>query len=102
MFGWLFMLTSTGDHQVCSQYVSSNVYKENMYSFKTKTKNTRGKTEPLRFWVDSQQFEFNFSSNFSGFGAMLLILDCESSAVSGLSADKMGNMRRSFVSSKTV
>lgn len=33
---------------------------------------------------------------------MVLILDYESSAVSGLSADKMGNTRRSLVSSKTV
>lgn len=32
VFGWLRTLMATGDHLVCSYYVSSDAYEENMYS----------------------------------------------------------------------
>lgn len=35
-FGWLLTMMATGDHLVCSYYVSSDAYEENMYSCKKK------------------------------------------------------------------
>lgn len=31
VFGWLLTLMATGDHLVCSYYVSNDAYEENMY-----------------------------------------------------------------------